>query len=520
VQQDEGLGEDTGSVEEDASSADVQSDEGAPPQDSVVEDVGLDAAGDSGAEPDASTPTDTPADTPVDPDTAPAQDANVETELAPSWFKTFGGINNEEVKAVTADSQGNVYVTGIFRNTFTIGDQTLEHSQPGTDTADFFVASYAPDASFRWAHAYGANGNDNTFEIAIDDQDRIYVAGAHHSNLTVGEQVLQVKGGNDADIFVISFDTEGELLWAKNWGGPYGETPRDLSINPAGDVFITGSYQGSMTADDFTVPAEVGTGHLSDVFVLAVDAESHDAIWLKSYAGDGHDVGTALEADNTRNVVLGVSYQYDLTLNDTVSLNTGGMNFRVGLIRLDHTGEVVFAQDFGGPGVLEIIGLGLGEGGHAYFTGVFSETVNFGGEDLVAADAHDVMLASFGPNGDHLWSVGFTGSSFDQAIDLEVKDDGIYITGRFKNDLNFGELVLNSPDNYDIFLGRFSTVDGSPIWVDSAGGVEDDQANGIGLAGDGGIFVGGYHRGTITFDGATTPAASVGTDCFVFRYTQ
>ena len=50
------------------------------------------------------------------------------------------------------------------------------------------------------------------------------------------------------------------------------------------------------------------------------------------------------------------------------------------------------------------------------------------------------------------------------------------------------------------------------------------QGNGIGLAGDGGIFVGGYVKGAVTFGGVTTPVVGanpgVKTDSFVLRYTE
>lgn len=437
-----------------------------------------------------------------------------------AWFKSFGGTNSEEIKGVTADSQGNVYVTGIFQSEITIGPETFPHSQPGASTQDFFVASYAPDGSFRWARAYGTEGNDNTFEIAVDNQDRVYVAGFHHNELTVGTQVLSPKGTTDADIFVLSFDAEGNLLWAKNWGGPYGEAPRDLSVNSAGDIFITGSYQGSMTADSFTVDTNVEFGGVSEIFVLAVDSESHEAIWLTSFSGIGHDVGTSIEADNTRNVVLGISYQYDIDLSEDLSFDTGGTNFSVGLVRLDHTGALAWAKSFGGSGNEEIIGLDLDVLGNAYLTGVFSDIANFGGEDLTGIEGHDVMLAAYSPNGDHMWSVGFGGTSFDQALDLEVMGNGVYITGRFNNDLAFGDMLLNSPDSYNVFLGHFSTTDGSPVWVNSIGGVENDQANGIGLGGDGSIYVGGYHKGPLSLDGSIIEPASENNDCFILRFTE
>jgi hypothetical protein len=152
---------------------------------------------------------------------------------------------------------------------------------------------------------------------------------------------------------------------------------------------------------------------------------------------------------------------------------------------------------------------------------VFSGEASFGGEAIVGGNQHDVVLAGYNANGDHLWSHGFVGAGFDQALDLEVSGNGIYVTGRFKDDLTLGDMVLNSNvGNYDVFVCRFATSTGLPVWAKVVGSNDNDQGNGLGVAGDGGIFVGGYVLGDITFGGVNTPAPGNNTDAFILRFTE
>ena len=218
-----------------------------------------------------------------------------------------------------------------------------------------------------------------------------------------------------------------------------------------------------------------------------------------------------------------VSYQHNLDVDKAAgkTFNSMGENFNAGLIRIDNEGKVLWANEYGGLGQEEIIGLDMDAEGNIYAAGVFSAKATFGGDELVGMDKHEVMLAGYSGAGVHLWSHAYNGLGFDQALDLEVRNNGVYLTGRYKHDLKFGNIVLNSkPNNYDIFVGRFSTSNGLPTWAVSVGSDENDQGNGIGLGGDGGIYVGGYVMGAVTFGGAETPAPGKVTDSAVFRFTE
>ena len=441
-----------------------------------------------------------------------------------TWASFFGSSGAEDIKGVAADSNGNLYLTGAYGADFVIGNVTFTATQPGSGHMDAFVASFAPNGDFRWAHGFGAAEGDTPFEIAVDSADNVYVAGSHHQDLTIGSETLLSKGSQD--IYVVSYAADGTQLWAKNWGGEYGETPRSLSVNAQGDIFITGSYNGAITADDITVESVSSTfSLLSDIFVLAVDGATQQALWVKVFEGFDHDVGTAIVAAGDRSCVVGVSYRSNLIIGDDAGTEfQAGNNFNIGIIRLDPDGEVMWAKEWGGAGSEEIIGMDLDSNGNIYLTGVFSDVVNFGGADIVGDDpgVHDMMLVSYSPEGFHLWSHGFTGGGFDQGLDLEVRDYGVYISGRFKNDLNIQGSIINSlTENYDVFAARFSRIDGSLSWVNTAGGLGDDQGTGIGLGGDGSIYLAGSYKSQFIVNGTTYESFNGDyIDGFILRYFE
>ena len=171
-----------------------------------------------------------------------------------------------------------------------------------------------------------------------------------------------------------------------------------------------------------------------------------------------------------------------------------------------------------------------------------------------------MLLASYTTQGLHRWSVAYAGESFDQPQDLEIGSNGLYVAGRFKDDLRLGNQVLLSQsqcvaetsqcepecgdgfrcvntqcivetalcepacgpqfdcvqNNYDLFVGKFSLADGSPLWSKSFGGLGEDHATSVGAGAYEGIFVGGHITGEVSFEEMTYPAVGTGLDGFIY----
>ncbi|MCK4719165.1 PKD domain-containing protein, partial [bacterium] len=86
---------------------------------------------------------------------------------------------------------------------------------------------------FGWARTWGDTGNDYGYEVAVDFDDNVYIAG----NISSG-------GYSDASLF--KYDPCGVLLWAKTWDGTNVDNVDrvcGVAADGSGNVYVTGRFQ-------------------------------------------------------------------------------------------------------------------------------------------------------------------------------------------------------------------------------------------------------------------------------------
>lgn len=152
---------------------------------------------------------------------------NVDTltcKLAPDgavlWSSTFDGPAqwHDTISDVALGPDGSVYAVG---------------STPGAMMfADLLVLKYDPaDGRLIWSSTYdgGSGISDGGLRVAVDREGNVYAGGS-----TVGD------GG---DCLTVKFDSNGSVQWASVWDGPAGapysqEAVRDIAVDPDGNVVI------------------------------------------------------------------------------------------------------------------------------------------------------------------------------------------------------------------------------------------------------------------------------------------
>ena len=127
-----------------------------------------------------------------------AQNAGINPDgsnLAPSWLwaKQAGGpgeVAPWTEMGISADAEGNTYITGSFTGTFsfpTLPAQTLLTSE---GDADIFIAKYDASGNVLWAKRAGGSKVDAANSLKYDGFGNIYVVGSFTESANFGNIIL------------------------------------------------------------------------------------------------------------------------------------------------------------------------------------------------------------------------------------------------------------------------------------------------------------------------------------------
>ncbi len=134
---------------------------------------------------------------------------------------TWGGAGSDVAEAVATSADGSSYVVGIT-DSFAI-------DQFGNPSARIFVVKFAADGSLSWQRVW----NGTTIrglgrpDVAVTSDGSAYVTGVTADN------------GNDA--VLLKFDSSGTLLWERTWGGTASDESLAVATASDGSAYIAGT---------------------------------------------------------------------------------------------------------------------------------------------------------------------------------------------------------------------------------------------------------------------------------------
>jgi hypothetical protein len=208
------------------------------------------------------------------------------------WTKTWGGGGADVARGLAIHGT-DIYLVGTSGSF-------------GAVSGDIVVLKFDTDGTFRWYSLWGGLESEEGSRIAATESG-VYVTGVTDS---------YDKGGGDA--VCAKFDPDGDLVWAKTWGGTDAEWGTDI-IEFQGYVFITGytrSYAGP-------------------VFLVKYDPDGN-TLWERRWGGEGSDTGLALTAYDGTVYVTGETYSYGEGSGD------------VFLLKYAENGDFSWAKTWGG----------------------------------------------------------------------------------------------------------------------------------------------------------------------------
>jgi hypothetical protein len=178
-----------------------------------------------------------------------------------------------------------------------------------------------------------------------------------------------------------------------------------------------------------------------------------------------------------------------------------------------------WATASGGTGCDRAYAIATDNDGNSYVTGWFLGSAHFGDIVLNSEGEKDVFLAKYNYEGEVIWAKKYWGVANNTAAGICLDWDSFpIITGWFAENIHFDDIVLESHGSYDMFVARIN-ANGEVIWAKSAGGEGDDYGNRVTTNLEFDVLVSGSFKYTSHF-GETTITSEGNRDIFIANYSN
>jgi len=446
------------------------------------------------------------------------QDLVIDPPMKLIW-STYYASNTENdglMKIAVDKSTQNVYSIG-----YTSGSTMPVMDHDITNPNDYFsgvlngwsniqLLKFDANGIRIWATYLGGSVNDEGWGVAADANGNVFVTGSGMANFPVKDpgggayyQPALGGGGFDSDCIISKFNSIGEMQWSTYYGGNEPESGRDITIGPAGDVYVTG-YAETFNGGNMPLFSPGGPGDYfqnnadndQDVFILKF-SNTGKRLWATYFGGDGLDAVNAIKVDNTgyfyitgrtvastgfpiQNLAGANKYNQAIYNGSTASCIGVGQLGDAFIAKFDPGLGLVWSTYYGGSGSDAGHDISIDENNNVYIIGATNSPDLFtlqpanpsGYFQPTNAGACDAFLTKFSSDGTHKWSTYFGGSAdeyhynyqrFDYRLAIVAGQGNFYITGAttsadFPLKRRCGAFFRNKLEGMEAFVSQFDTT--------------------------------------------------------------
>lgn len=278
----------------------------------------------------------------------------------------------------------------------------------------FITLNYAAlaQSNLIWAKQMGSIGSDAGASIAIDNSGNVYTTGffTNTADFDPGAGVYDLTSNGNEDIFISKLSPAGNLLWAVQIGSTDGDRGYSIATDAAGNVYATGAFIG--TAD--------------------------------------FDPGAGV-------------------FNMTSAAGYGDMF----VVKLNASGNLVFAKQFGGTGSISGYSIALDATGNIHTTGSFVQTIDFdpgpGTNNMTSMGIYDIFVCKIDGAGNFMWAKqmgGTTGFEVNISNSITIDAGGnVYTTGAYEDVTDFDPGAgVYTLDSTGFFICKLNSS-GDLVWA-------------------------------------------------------
>ena len=352
-------------------------------------------------------------------------------------------------------------------------------------TCSFFVSVLSlvvllhPQIGYTQTCQWARTASDSSMEpitkgVATDPSGNVFVTGYFWTGtMHFGSAVLTTVNSVSQDIYLAKYDSSGNVLWAKSFGGSFMDRVIGMTSDNAGNVYLTGFFESDTV---YFGTDTIINNNYNEVFLAKFDGNGN-LIWLRTMYDPVEETNNGangcITQDNMGGVYFTGSFLDSIKFGSITYYQVGGASMFTAKYNTD--GDFIWAQLAQGG---EPYGITSDRFGNVFVTGSWdAASINFGGHTLTDTNSSDgkFFLAKYNTNGNAMWVQGLKDSLEVTGETLCTDDAGnVYIAGVFSSPtLVIGSTILINADpsgtTDDIFLVKYDSL-GSLKWAERFGG--------------------------------------------------
>jgi hypothetical protein len=429
-------------------------------------------------------------------------------------FKFANQIGNsgyEQGYGVTADINGNSYVSGAFSGNVDFDPSGSVLNLTSNGLSDVYIAKYNQEGAIVWAKSFGSSaGDDYSYNIQVSSSGEVYAVGFFTGTVDFdpGAGVFNLSSSGAEDGFIIKLDNSGNFLWAIKIGGSQGDGVSTITIDNQNNVIVSGQFRTTADFDPSTNVQNLVSNGGTDCFFAKYDSNGL-LIWVKQIGNSTADERIESSLDANNNIYTSGYFQgtIDLDPNTGISnaISVGGEDIYIA--KYSNNGNLIWSKLIGGSQLQRPIRTLNDNNDYFYVTGIFDGTCDFDPSSninsLTSDGVHDAFIAKYDTSGNYIWAVGYGGSGDDNGYGIAVDGTGnVYGIGNYSGTVDFDPSanVFSSTSNglHDICLTKHSSS-GQFLWAKSIGGTGDDLGWNTALK-NGTLHYTGHFKNTADFE--------------------
>ena len=364
-----------------------------------------------------------------------------------------------------------------------------------------------------WAKGAGSTTGNEQGRGAVARAGSVLFVGWFTGNANFGGTALVSAGGNDIFISLLDANT-GTNQFVTSIGAGVNDGANAAAMDASGAYYVAGFFGGTINFGLGVTLTSIGAS--TDAFV-AKYAPSNQILWAKQFGGTGTEVARSVAVDGMGNVY--VTGEFAGTAGNAGHNHiSNGLN-DIFLLKLDSGGNWSASSSFGSAGNDQGWDVLVDAGANVVLLGDFTNTVNFGGGNLVSAGNNDIVVAKYNSSLVHVWSQRYGSGNPDIAYSIAIDNSAneLYLGANFIGSVNYGGGLLSSAGGYDVAIVKLSSV-GAHIWSKRFGGMNTESVYSIALDASSNIFITGFMNGSVDFGGGALTAYG-GDDVYIASYT-